>query len=52
MSENVTLIDPTGAEYVSSDPVEVNDLVYGQGYQVKAVPEKASPSPHKKGEGN
>jgi hypothetical protein len=34
--QNTTLIHPDGREYVTSDPVEMNNLVYGQGYRIKS----------------
>lgn len=34
--QNTTLIAPDGREYVTSDPVELNNLVYGQGYRIKS----------------
>ncbi|MBN9108566.1 MAG: hypothetical protein J0I34_07265 [Pseudonocardia sp.] len=34
--QNTTLIAPDGREYVTSDPIELNNLVYGQGYRIKS----------------
>jgi len=33
--KTVTLVDPTGREYQSSSPAEINNLVYGAGYKPK-----------------
>jgi hypothetical protein len=33
--EPVTLLDPSGNEYVAASPTEVNDLMYGHGYKPK-----------------
>ncbi|GAY12035.1 hypothetical protein [Pseudonocardia sp. N23] len=34
--QNTTLVHPDGREYQTSDPVELNNLVYGQGYRIKS----------------
>lgn len=40
----VTLIDPNGVEVQVTGAVEINNLVYGQGYTIKgdATPDKAA----------
>lgn len=38
----VTLLSPSGATYTTTDPVELNNLVYGQGYTYAPVPAPAA----------
>lgn len=39
MTKQITLINPkTKAEYTTTSAVEANDLIYGQGYQLKPEP--------------
>lgn len=38
----VTLVSPSGGEYRTHSPVEINNLVYGQGYRIKDSDEPAA----------